>query len=66
MSKAMNQAAASRIQSATAKSNGGSVAKGSFAARAQAASSKPSPPNGPSQTGGVSGKNRGNNPPKAK
>ena len=31
----MTPAAAARIQSATAKANGGSVAKGSFAARAQ-------------------------------
>ncbi len=33
----MTQAAASRIQSATAKTSGGSVAKGSFAARAASA-----------------------------
>lgn len=33
-------AAAARIQSATAKSNGGSVSKGSFAARATSASTK--------------------------
>ena len=32
--------AASRIQGATAKSNGGGVAKGSFAARAQSAAAK--------------------------
>lgn len=31
----MTQAAAARIHSASAKANGGSVAKGSFAARAQ-------------------------------
>ncbi len=36
----MTPAAASRIQGATAKSNGGSVAKGSFAARAQSAAAK--------------------------
>lgn len=34
---AMTPAAAARIQSATAKAKGGSVAKGSFAARAQRA-----------------------------
>jgi hypothetical protein len=33
----MTQAAASRIQSATARANGGRVSSGSFAARAQAA-----------------------------
>jgi len=33
----MTSAAAARIQSATAKSGGGQVAKGSFAARAQSA-----------------------------
>jgi hypothetical protein len=32
--------AAARIQSATAKANGGKVAKGSFAARAQKAAAK--------------------------
>jgi len=31
-----------------------------------AKSSAPRPPNGPSTTGGVSGKGRGNNPPKGK
>lgn len=36
----MTAAAASRIQSATAKSNSGIVSKGSFAARAQAATAK--------------------------
>lgn len=60
MSKSMSKADASRIQSATAKSNGGAVAKGSFAARAQSTASK-TPNNGPSKTGGVSGKGRGNN-----
>ena len=34
---AMNGAAAARIQSATAKANGGKVAAGSFATRAQSA-----------------------------
>lgn len=38
--KGMTKAAASRIQSSTAKSNGGKVSKGSFASRAQKASSK--------------------------
>lgn len=36
----MTQAAASRIQAAAAKINGGVVAKGSFAARAQRAAAK--------------------------
>lgn len=36
---AMTQSAASRIQSATAKVNGGKVASGSFASRAQSAAS---------------------------
>lgn len=40
MSKKMTAAAASRIQSATAKSNGGKVSKGSFAARATSAAAK--------------------------
>ena len=35
----MTPTAASRIQGATAKGNGGQVSKGSFAARAQAAAS---------------------------
>lgn len=35
--RSMTQAAASRIQSATARSSGGQVSNGSFAARAQAA-----------------------------
>ncbi len=64
MSKSMDKAAASRIQSATALKNGGIVPKDSFAARAQSASSKPRPENGPSKTGEPSGKKRGNNPPK--
>jgi len=64
--KSMSQAAASRIQSATAKANNGNVPKGSFAARAQSSVSnaKPAPPNGPSKTGRPSGGGRGNNPPK--
>lgn len=65
MSRSMTKAAASRIQSATAKHHGGKVPKGSFAARAQAAASTP-PPNGPSTTGKPSGGGRGNNPPKGK
>ncbi|QQP89075.1 hypothetical protein IGS68_24235 [Skermanella sp. TT6] len=36
----MTSGAASRIQGATAKSGGGGVAKGSFAARAQSAAAK--------------------------
>lgn len=66
MTKPMTKAAASRIQSAAAKSNGGAVPKGSFAARAQSAASNPRPPNGPSTTGRPSGGGRGNNPPKGK
>lgn len=63
----MSQAAASRIQSVAAKANGGSVPKGSFAARAQsAAAGNSSPPNAPSTTGNPSGGGRGNNPPKGK
>lgn len=64
----MSKAAAARIQSAEAKTNNGVVTKGSFAARAQAAAatSTSRPPNGPSTTGGKSGKGRGNNPPKSK
>ena len=66
MSKSMSKAAAARIQSAEAKSNNGKVAKGGFAARAQAAAANNNtpPPNGPSKTGEPSGKNRGNNLPK--
>lgn len=36
----MTSAAGARIQSATAKSSGGQVAKGSFAARAQSAAAR--------------------------
>jgi hypothetical protein len=36
----MTQSAASRIQAATARTNGGTVAKGSFAARAQSVAAK--------------------------
>lgn len=36
----MSSSAASRIQSATAKSNGGNVASGTFTARAQSAGAK--------------------------
>lgn len=65
MSKSMTKADVSRIQSATAKSYGGSVPKGSFAARAQAATASNSrPPNGPSTTPNPSGGGRGNNPPR--
>lgn len=39
-SKAMTAKAASRIQSASAKSNGGKVSSNSFAARAQSTASK--------------------------
>lgn len=68
MSEEMTKAAAARIQSATAKENGGKVAKDSFAARAQsaAANAAPKPTNAPSTTGNPSGKGRGNNPPKGK
>jgi len=70
MSKnSMSKAAAARIQSATAKANGGVVPKGSFAARAQSTASQSGstpPPNGPSKTGNPSGGGRGNNPPKSK
>jgi len=62
----MTKAAAARIQSVAAKTNGGSVQKGSFAARAQAAAANNTPPNAPSKTGNPSGLNRGNNPPKGK
>ncbi|HAI35558.1 MAG TPA: hypothetical protein DEB61_02685 [Alcanivorax sp.] len=64
MTKPMNKAAASRVQSATAKTNGGAVPRGSFAARAQSAAAKKTPPNGPSKSRSPSGKGRGNNPPK--
>lgn len=64
MPKLMTQAAASRIQSATATRNGGTVPKGSFAARAQSAAATSRPPNGPSTTGNKSGGGRGNNPPR--
>ena len=38
--RGLSRAAASRIQSATAKAHGGKVSKGSFAARVQRAASK--------------------------
>lgn len=66
----MSPAAAQRIQSATAKKHGGATPKGSFAAKAQSVAAKNAssksqrPHNGPSKTGGVSGKGRGNTPPK--
>ena len=63
----MSKIAAVRIQSATAKASGGSIPRGSFAARAQSASAKNNTPqNGPSKTGNPSGEGRGNNPPKVK
>jgi len=40
MPQPMTSSAASRIQSSTAKSSGGGVSKGSFAARAQSAAAK--------------------------
>lgn len=66
----MSPAAAARIQSATAKQNGGVTPKGSFAAKAQSIASRNAmasttpPPNGPSKTGKKSGDGRGNNPPR--
>ncbi len=60
----MTKAAAARIQSAEAKSNGGGVSKGSFASRAQSAAASTSLKNAPSKTGNPSGGNRGNNPPR--
>lgn len=56
MSKTMDKAAASRIQSSTAIKNGGIVPKDSFAARAQSASSKQKPDNGSSKTCNLSNK----------
>ncbi|WP_299269181.1 hypothetical protein [uncultured Psychrosphaera sp.] len=53
----MSKAAAARIQSAQAKSNNGTVTKGSFAARAQSTASK---------SGEKSAATRDNNPPKTK
>jgi hypothetical protein len=70
MTNKMTQAAAQRIQSATAKANGGIVPAGSFSTRAQATASRSAPstkapvPNGPSRTGNPSGGGRGNNPAK--
>lgn len=66
MSKSMSKAAAARIQATEAKAHNGKVAKGGFAARAQAAAANNTPPNGPSKTGEPSGKGRGNNSPKNK
>jgi hypothetical protein len=61
--KAMTPAAAARIQSSTAKANGGVVPKGSFAARAQSAAVAPKVPNAPSKVPGQkSGGGRGNAP----
>jgi hypothetical protein len=39
----MTKSAASRIQSATAKSTGGKIGKGSFAAKAQSVAAKSTP-----------------------
>jgi len=63
----MSKAAASRIQSSTAKANGGKIPKGSFAARAQSAAAvNKTSPGWPSKTGEPSGKGRDTNPPKKK
>lgn len=68
----MSSVAAARIQSATAKQNGGIVPKGSFAAKAQAVAARNATSeglqleNGPSTTGNKSGGGRGNNPPAKK
>lgn len=40
MATKMTQTAASRIQSSTAKANGGAVSKGSFSSRASSAAAK--------------------------
>jgi len=53
--RSMTQAAAARIQSATARSNGGQVSSGSFAARAQSAAAHNSAGNAPA--GGAKGGN---------
>lgn len=72
MSTPMTKAAAARIQSATAKANGGVVPKGSFAAKATSAAAKnaaqnSTPPNWPSKVPGhKSGGPRDNNPPAPK
>lgn len=61
--KSMTTAAAARIQSSTAKANGGVVPKGSFASRAQSAAVAPKVPNAPSKVPGQkSGGGRGNAP----
>lgn len=44
--RSMTQAAASRIQSATARASGGQVSSGSFAARAQSAAAHNAPASG--------------------
>jgi len=66
----MSTAAASRIQAAEARANGGQVAKGSFAARAQSTAARSMATNNPggypSKTGNPSGPGRTNNPPKSK
>ncbi len=47
----MTSAAAARIQSATARSSGGQVAKGSFAARAQSAAAQNANPGSATNSG---------------
>lgn len=72
MSKPMTKAAAARIQSVTAKANGGMVPKGSFAAKATSVASKndtanTNPPNWPSKVPNQpSGKGRDSNQPAPK
>lgn len=53
--RSMTPAAASRIQSATARSNGGQVNSGSFAARAQAAAVHNTAASGANAGGGKGG-----------
>lgn len=63
----MTRTDASRIASATAKGNGGSIPAGSFASRAQRAASSDQPGNWPSKNEGMpSGGSRTNNPPRRK
>ena len=52
----MTQAAASRIQSTTARINGGQVSCGSFAARAQSAAARNASTGGALPSGGKGGK----------
>lgn len=51
----MTQAAASRIQSATARANGGQVSSGSFAARVQSAATTSTPSGSGAHGGGKGG-----------